>query len=108
MQFVAGTPPTILLALCLQISLGWTVRSEEFGDFTYEVVDGAIEITGYSTLATGSLQVPAEIDGLPVTHIGDRAFSFCQLKAITLPDSVTQIGDSAFTYSGLDWRLRPL
>jgi hypothetical protein len=78
--------------------LGWTVRSEEFGDFTYEVVDDEIEITGYSTLDTGSLQVPPEIGGLPVTRIGDSAFSSCQLRTITLPDNVTWVGDSAFTY----------
>ena len=31
-----------------------------------------------------------------VTSIGDSAFSFCGLTEITIPDSVTSIGDNAF------------
>ena len=68
-------------------------------DFQYQYIlleDGTAEITGYSGFAE-SLTVPAEIDGHTVTGIGDRAFSFCfNMAEVTLPDSVTSIGNYAF------------
>ena len=44
-----------------------------------------------------SLFIPAELDGISVTAIGQAAFSSCaSLKSIVLPESVTKIGDDAF------------
>ncbi|GHT96074.1 hypothetical protein FACS1894141_5790 [Spirochaetia bacterium] len=51
-----------------------------------------------------ALVIPAEIDGLPVVEIGDEAFSFTfsskdarkAITSVTIPNSVTSIGDSAF------------
>ncbi|MDE6775588.1 MAG: leucine-rich repeat domain-containing protein, partial [Ruminococcus sp.] len=41
--------------------------------------------------------IPSEIDGLPVTGIGDYAFFDCSgLTSVTIPDSVISIGESAF------------
>ena len=67
------------------------------GDFEYEIADGrSITITRY----TGSAEViniPAQIQNLPVTIIGERAFmGYGGLTSITLPSSVTAIGDRAF------------
>ncbi len=43
------------------------------------------------------MTIPATIDGLPVTSIGDEAFYDCyNLTTVTIPDSVTSIGDEAF------------
>ena len=45
------------------------------------------------------LIIPSEINGIPVTEIGDRAFKLhTNLKTITIPDSVTSIGVEAFAY----------
>ena len=33
----------------------------------------------------------------PVTSIGERAFNFCTLTSVTIPDSVTSIGNGAFS-----------
>jgi len=71
------------------------VKVDEDEDGTYDYV----EITGYEYFpdAGTEAEIPSEIDGLPVTSIGDGAFYFCEsLTSITIGDSVTSIGDSAF------------
>ena len=41
--------------------------------------------------------IPAQIDGVAVTHIGESAFGACnKLTSVTIPDSVTNIGNYAF------------
>ena len=65
-------------------------------DFTYTNTNGTITITGY-TGPGGDVAIPAAIDGLPVTGIGDSAFyGLTNLTGITIPDSVTNLGDAAF------------
>ena len=45
-----------------------------------------------------SADIPAEIDGVAVTSIGDSAFEGCtSLTGVTIPDSVTSIGVYAFS-----------
>jgi len=45
------------------------------------------------------VEIPSEIDGVPVTTIGSNAFAQCDnLKIITLPESVSSIGRHAFAY----------
>lgn len=69
--------------------------------FNYNVLSDAsgasyVEITGCSN-ALVNAEVPAEIDGIAVKSIGDRAFSWCEkLKKVVIPDGVTFIGESAF------------
>ena len=68
---------------------------EEDG-FLYTVYEDHVEITGY-TGTPEVLEIPAEIDGLPVTVIGVDAFWACySLTEITLPDTVTRIDEFAF------------
>ena len=41
--------------------------------------------------------IPAAIDGVAVTAIGDSAYTYCKkLTELTIPDSVTSIAGSAF------------
>ena len=62
----------------------------------YEIIDGEVTITAY-TGSAAELTVPAEIEGCPVTSIGDYSFRNCtSLTSINLPDSVTNIGEWAF------------
>ena len=68
----------------------------------YEIVDGrSVTITGYTGNAT-TLNIPERIQSLPVTAIGRNAFSsYDSLTSVTIPSSVTSIGDYAFHASGL-------
>lgn len=45
-----------------------------------------------------TMEIPAEIEGLPVTMIAPGAFANCeQLENVTIPDTVWKIGASAFS-----------
>lgn len=65
-------------------------------DLTYIAEGGTVTVTGY----TGSevvVVIPDTLDGLPVTAIGEGAFaSMNNLRAVSLPDSVTSVGFGAF------------
>lgn len=67
----------------------------------YEIVTSdegteTITITDFDNSAE-SVEIPAEIDGKPVTRIGNMAFRRCDsVSNIIIPETVTSIGDSAF------------
>ena len=93
----------VVVALCMVLGVVVCppdvkrVRAEVSGDYQYRVLDdGSVEITGYVGSDT-KLEIPREIDGKLVKHIGDRAFSGCSgLIEIVIPDGVISIGGSAF------------
>lgn len=64
--------------------------------FTYAVNANQVTITGY-TGPGGEVTIPDAIEGLPVTEVGDHAFSRnYSLTGVTIPDSLKTIGTSAF------------
>lgn len=65
--------------------------------YAYTVNDGSVTITGLKESVTDTeLVIPSEIDGYPVTSIGSRAFKETSITSVTIPDSVTSIGNYAF------------
>ena len=63
--------------------------------FIYTTNNGTITITGY-TGPGGAVTIPSTTNGLPVTSIGDYAFSATSLTSVTIANNVTSIGDWAF------------
>jgi len=70
------------------------------GDFLYKVNGNSILITGFVKLNVG-VQIPAQIQGLPVTEIGEKAFHEKGITSVTIPSSVTSIGEWAFYKNAL-------
>ena len=65
--------------------------------FTYTVNNGSATITGLNGSITDTeLIIPSEIDGYPVTSIGNEAFKGTAITSVTIPDSVTSIGNRVF------------
>ena len=111
-----------ILGLVFLVSSSFALSNTEF---TYNVIDGGIEVTGCVDECPRDLVIPEEIDGNIVISIGDRAFfnsspplnsviiphtikkikdhAFLAnyLSEITLPDGLISIGNSAFEHNGL-------
>ena len=70
--------------------------------------DSAITVTGY-TGSGGAVAIPEAIDHLPVVSIGNHAFARrVSITSVVIPDTVTNIGDGAFTYMDTHSRLTGL
>ena len=82
------------------------VQTEEFaavtvGDFVCKVYASHAEIVRCTSNAA-EIVIPKYISGLPVTTIGDNAFSDCTaLTAVVLPDSIDTLSLSSFAGTSL-------
>jgi hypothetical protein len=81
--------PGLLTLACLLAAAPATAQ------INYAVSGGAAYVTG-SPNASGDIVIASTYNGYPVTSIGSSAFNGTGLTSVTIPDSVTSIGDSAF------------
>ena len=66
---------------------------------SFAVYSWGCVVTGIGTCTDTNIVIPATYNGLPVKEIYEKAFHNCiALTSITIPDSVTSIGDYAFCY----------
>jgi uncharacterized repeat protein (TIGR02543 family) len=65
------------------------------GEYRYTEQDGKLTITDYYG-PEGDVVIPDSIDGKTVAVIGTGAFGGRNVTSVTVPDSVTEIGQSAF------------
>ncbi len=84
---------------------GWV----EVEEFEYTAVSGGYELTKYNG-TDSDIVVPSSYNGLPVVGIGEMAFvmvtatgdiNYEQITSITLPDTITYIGDLAFAATSI-------
>ena len=68
----------------------------KYESLTYYNYEDYIEIYSFDQSVT-TLEIPAEIDGLPVTVIGERAFeNATSLESVVVPENVTTLSSNCF------------
>lgn len=102
-RFIASLLSITLIGLSMPVfssiaEIPVTANTDEiYGDFQITKFDDHVEISKYTGDAS-NVTIPSEIDGLPVTSIGDEAFISCySIESIIIPDSVTSICTEAFS-----------
>ena len=73
------------------------------GEYLYEnLSDGSVAVTGYTGGSEDNadelyLEIPSEIEGMPVTKISEEAFAYNQeLTAVLVPDSIISVDNAVF------------
>jgi hypothetical protein len=84
-----------LIQICLScaLMLSAVVQAQDYIYTTNN--DGTLTITGYIG-SGGAVSIPGTINDLPVSSIADWAFYSTDVTNVTIPDTVTNIGDGAF------------
>lgn len=84
--------PVLVLGILLS---GCGRKATPAEDFSYEMDSGEVTITGYHGTER-EIVIPEEIEGRPVTRIGEEAFRDYDLTSVDLPDSLLVIEGYAF------------
>ena len=68
----------------------------QYENYLYSISNNEVTITGYDGMVDGSLTIPSEIAGYPVTKIARGTFSRKGITAVSLPKYLKTIEASAF------------
>ena len=74
---------------------------ETVDGFRYRIADGVATVIGCDGTCPTNLAIPADLDGYVARHIYASAFYGSALEFLTLPSSITSIGDEAFAWNSL-------
>ena len=94
-KFIIYTALVISVVLCVIMTSCAGGKTTPAEDFSYEMADGEVMITGYRGTDL-EIYIPSTINDRPVTKIADEAFEGYDMTFISIPDSVTVIGEFAF------------
>lgn len=90
----------LMLLLCCLLAVSQALGEETPACDGWEYLlleDGTAMITGRTDeKCMGTVEVPAQLAGIPVTVIGDYALAYRQMSGVILPEGVTTIGVCAF------------
>ena len=74
-------------------------KTAETDDLAFTVFSDHAEVSGINKEGLTKCTIPSSVGGVPVTGIAENAFYFAdKLQEITIPASVTYIGDTAFSW----------
>lgn len=90
-----------LIIVLLMFSVTPVTFAEE--NFRYNVTNGEAVITRFGEGLKGEYAIPETVNGIPVTAIGDNAFSYHQTEITTLniPKTVKLLGDIYSPFQGI-------
>ena len=104
-KVIAAVSVIAVIGLAVSFVIWSGTRTVTEGDYTFSVTEGdytfsvtkesavLIKYNGSDTL----IEVPGEVNGRPVTEIGEGAFTGNKsIQRVTLPESVAVIGENAF------------
>jgi len=90
---------SVIISVLVFSVLSLSINADTHGDLTYKIANSQVSITDCKTSFTGDLVIPDEIEGLPVTSIGSKAFQNCiYLTSVIIPQSVSSIGERSFEW----------
>ncbi|MEE1218368.1 MAG: leucine-rich repeat domain-containing protein [Ruminococcus sp.] len=101
MMLTAGSMPIAVNAATVESSSAVAEQTGTYNDFSYSILLQKVTITDYTGTET-EIEIPSEINGCPVTRIGESAFEKSAVTNVIIPDNVTYIGYSAFLGSKIE------
>ena len=102
LKIIVNTPGDITISINKEgIESGSKTLSVANGALAFTLINNGTEYSvSIGTLSAAEVVIPATYEGLPVTMIGYKGFYKgyydSKITGITIPDSVTEIGDEAF------------
>ncbi|MBE6848315.1 MAG: hypothetical protein E7502_00175 [Ruminococcus sp.] len=90
-----GIPVTSYQDTCVMTAAAATDEQPVYGDFNYTVEDGYVALTAYTGDGT-NIEIPTEIEGMPVTKLGATLFYEMPITEIVIPEGITTICSGAF------------